>query len=62
MFGALDMTNSSSNYPDEPQRTEIKSSLIITHPEFDFPELEAKVSVDLALIKLPKPIVFTGIN
>ena len=60
MFGALDMSNSSSNFPDEPQRTEIKSNLIIPHPDFDFAELGGKVSVDLALIRLPKPIVLTG--
>ena len=55
------MTNSSSNFPDEPQRTEIMSSLIIPHPDFNFEELGGKLPVDLALIQLPKPIVLTGI-
>ncbi len=55
------MSDSSPVVPSEPQRVVIDSRSIFPHPEFNFEEEEQKLSVDLALIKLPEPIKVNGI-
>lgn len=61
-LGALNMSNSYPVVPGEPQRVIIDSrSLILPHPELNFEEEEQKLSVDLALIKIPEQIELNGI-
>ncbi len=48
--------------PGEPQRVVMTSRLILPHPDFNFEVLGASLPADLALIKLPTPVQFNGIN
>ena len=55
------MSTPSPIVPSEPQRVVMYSRLILTHPDFNFKELEeTSLTADLALIKLPNPIEFNG--
>lgn len=61
ILGALNMSNSNSIVPSEPQRVVMYSRLILPHPSFSFEELEGtSFPADMALIRLPNPIEFNG--